>query len=136
MALQDAGGVVLFDVPAGEGAFERSILERLGHPVVVCNGPPCNEVCPLLDGEGCEKFEGAHGIVVELDLEREQHRKIVERYRELAGPDLPIRVLVKPGQAEKCGDLLDQVEVWLHAPTVADLDGFAAEVEAADRFAD
>ena len=32
-------------------------------------------------------------------------------------------------------DLLAEVEVWTHEPNVADLDGFAAEIEAADRLA-
>jgi hypothetical protein len=30
-------------------------------------------------------------------------------------------------------ELLEDVEVWTHEPSVADLDGFAAEVEANDR---
>jgi hypothetical protein len=133
MALQEGGGVILLDVAAGDGEFDRSILEKLGHPVEICNGPAFRELCPLLGGEGCPKFDTAHGIVVELDLRRRQHRMIVERYRELGRPDLPIRVVVKPGEAELYRDLLDQVEVWGHDPTVADLDGFAAEVEAVDR---
>lgn len=29
--------------------------------------------------------------------------------------------------------LLDEFEVWTHDPTMADLDGFAAEVDAVDR---
>jgi hypothetical protein len=36
-------------------------------------------------------------------------------------------------QAEQYRDELAGVEVWTHEPTVADLDGFAAEVEATDR---
>ena len=128
-------GVVLLDVMAGEGEFDRSILERLGHPVVTCGGPDIDKLCPLLGGAGCEKFDKAHGIVFELDLERAQHRAIVHRYRELARPDLPIRVVVHPTQQERYAELLSEVEVWDHLPTVAELDGFAAEVEAADRFA-
>ena len=58
---------------------------------------------------------------------------IVERYRDLAGEDLPIRVVCTPDQAARFADLLAGVEVWEHDPTVADLDGFAAEVEAVDR---
>ena len=130
-----ADTVVLLDVLGGEGAFERSLLERMGHPVITCGGPDLHTLCPLLGGQGCEKFEQAHGIVFELDLDRPQHRAIVERYRELSRPDLPIRVVVRPDQRAAYADLLDQVEVWDHAPTAADLDGFAAEVEAGDRFA-
>jgi len=127
------GGVILLDVTDGEGEFDRSILERLGHPVLMCHGPEA-KLCPLLDGTGCPKFEQAHGIVFELDLDRAQHRAVVRRYRELARPDLPIRVVVRPGQAERYADLLQQVETWNQEPNVAELDGFAAEVEAADRF--
>jgi hypothetical protein len=131
---QEKGGVVLLDILAEEGEFDRSMLERLGHPVVTCGGPDVMELCPLLGGEGCTKFEEAHGIVFELDLDRPQHRSIVRRYRELARPDLPIRVVIRPDQQERYADLLADVQVWDHSPTVADLDGFAAQVEAADRF--
>ena len=129
------GGVVLLDVLEGDGEFDRSILERLGHPVVTCGGPEAKRVCPLLGGEGCEKFDQAHGIVFELDLDRAQHRAIVRRYAELARPDLPIRVVVRPDQQERYADLLQGVQAWDHSPTVADLDGFAAQVEASDRYA-
>jgi hypothetical protein len=135
MAPEEAGGVVLLDVAAGEGSFESSILERMGHPVVVCSGPDVGTLCPLLGGHGCDKFDQAHGIVFELDLDRPQHRAIVERYRTMGRDDLPIRVVVRPGQAERYASLLQQVEVWSHEPTVADLDGFAAEVESVDRYA-
>jgi hypothetical protein len=127
------GGVVLLDVLAAEGDFDKSILERLGHPVVTCVGPEVNTLCPLLGGEGCPKFDQAHGIVFELDLDRPQHRAIVDRYRRLARDDMPIRVVVRPDQQRRYADLLATVQVWDHEPTVADLDGFAAQVEATDR---
>lgn len=126
-------GVVLLDVLDGEGDFDRSTLERLGHPVITCSGPEVKKLCPLLGGEGCPKFAQAHGIVFELDLDRAQHRAIVRRYNELARPDLPIRVVVRPDQRGRYADLLSKLQVWDHSPTVADLDGFAAQVEAADR---
>jgi hypothetical protein len=126
-------GVVLLDVLEGEGDFDRSILERMGHPVRTCRGPETRKLCPLLGGKGCDKFDEAHGIVFELDLDRAQHRAIVRRYREMARADLPIRVVVRPDQRARYAGLLADVEIWDHTPTVADLDGFAAEVEAADR---
>lgn len=133
MGVDGSGGVILLDVAAGGGEFDRRFLERLGHPVTVCNGPDATQLCPLLGGEGCELFEQAHGVVFELDLDRPQHRDILERYRQLAGDDLPIRVVVRSDQAERFPELLGQVETWGHEPSVADLDGFAAEVEAVDR---
>jgi hypothetical protein len=72
-------------------------------------------------------------VVFALDLDRPQHRAIVRRYRELARPDVPIRVVVTPEQARHYATELSDLEVLTHAPSVADLDGFAAEVEAADR---
>jgi hypothetical protein len=130
-------GVVLLDVTPGEAeAFDVSFLERTGHPVLVCHGPQVDELCPLLGGHGCSKFETAHWIVFALDLDRPQHREILGRYRAMARPDLPIRAVVRPDQAERYHDLLTDIEVCTHEPTVVDLDGFAAEVEATDRLQD
>jgi hypothetical protein len=128
-------GVVLLDVTPGEGEeFETSFLERIGHPVMVCHGPAVQTGCPLLGGDGCEKFDAAHGIVFQLDLDRPQHRAIVHRYRALGRPDLPIRVVVDPGQADRYSELLAEVQIWTGEPNAAQLDGFAAEVEAVDRY--
>jgi hypothetical protein len=127
-------GVVLLDVsPGSSEEFERSFLEKVEHPVLVCHGPHEGQLCPLLAGKGCTKFEAAHGIVFELDLDTPQHRAIVKRYQKLAQEGMPIRVVATPEQAERYRDALAGVEVWTHPPTAADLDGFAAEVEAADR---
>jgi hypothetical protein len=126
-------GVILLDIPPGmDEHFDVSFLERTGHPVEVCRGPQ-ERPCPLLSGQGCPKFESAHGIVFELDLDRAEHRSILERYRALARADRPIRAVVRPGQAERYRDVLAGVETWSHDPTVAELDGFAARVEATDR---
>ena len=128
-------GTVLLDAVDGDGdgEFDQDLLERLGHPVAVCHGPHPGELCPLLAGQGCADFEGAHGIVFKLDLDRAQHRALVRRYRELAPPDVPIRVVASAEQAARYAGTLVGVEVWTHEPNVAELDGFAAEVEAADR---
>jgi len=128
-----ARSVVLLDVEPGHGAFDREMLERLEHPVTMCNGPEMGTLCPLLGGHGCEKFEQAHGIVFALDLDRPQHRAILRNYRALGRDDLPIRVVVRPDQVERYAELLGDVEVWTHEPTIADLDGFAAGVESVDR---
>ena len=133
---QHPEGVVLLAAPPGaDAAFDRDALERMGHPVLTCPGPPASQRCPLLRGAGCTKFGRAHGIVFKLDLGRPQHREILRRYRELARADVPIRALVSATDAERYPDLLADVETWVHEPDVADLDGFAAEVEAADRLA-
>jgi hypothetical protein len=127
-------GVILLDVsPDVSEEFDQSFLERNGHPVVVCHGPHAGQLCPLLAGAGCEDFEDAHGVVFQLDLDRPQHRAIVKRYRALGREGLPIRVVATAEQADRFRDELDGVEVWTHSPTAADLDGFAAEVEANDR---
>jgi hypothetical protein len=128
-------GVILLDIAEGEAEqFDQDLLERFGHPVIVCHGPAPGTGCPLLKGDGCQKFDDAHGIAFQLDLDRSQHRAILERYRDLARPEVPIRVQVTPEQAERYADFLEPFEVWTHEPNVADLDGLAAEVEAADRF--
>src|SRR6266508_170197 len=76
--------VILVDVLAGDGeAFDVSFLERNGHDVIVCHGPSPDRPCPLLREQTCPKFAAAHGVVFELDLDRGEHRAIVEHYREL-----------------------------------------------------
>jgi hypothetical protein len=126
-------GMILLDVTAGSGEFDRDVLERFDHPVKVCHGPAHAALCPLLAGKGCGEFEQAHGVIFELDLDRPQHRAIVRRYRESARSDVPIRVVASAEQAARYAEELRGIEVLTHASTVADLDGFAAEVEAADR---
>lgn len=127
-------GRILLDVPPGsEGEFDRSILEKLEHPVEICHGPAPGQLCPILGKRGCTKLEDAHGIVFALDLERPQHRAILEAYRREGNPERPIRVLIHEDQLERYGDLLADFEIWDHDPSVADLDAFAAEVEAVDR---
>ena len=127
-------GLVLLDAPnCDKVAFDVSFLERNEHPVVLCPGPKPGQLCPLLGEGACSKYEAAHGVVFELDLDRPQHRAIVERYRAL-NPDIPIRVVVRSGQADQYRAALADVQLWTREPTVAELDGFAAEVEAADRY--
>ena len=133
MAGETTEGTILLDVTAGTGEFDRDILERLGHRVRVCHGPEPEGVCPLLAGDGCDRFAQAHGVVFQLDLDEPQHRAIVRRYRELALEDVPIRVIATAEQASLYAEELGGIEILTHLPTVADLDGFAAEVEAADR---
>lgn len=133
MAADTTEGVILLDVMAGSGEFDRDLLERFGHPVKVCHGPEHATLCPLLAGKGCDEFSQAHGVIFELDLDRPQHRAILRRYRELARTDVPIRVVASSEQATRYAEELRDIDVITHDSTVADLDGFAAEVEAADR---
>jgi hypothetical protein len=133
MAGDSMEGMILLDVTAGIGQFDRDMLERLGHPVRVCHGPKHAELCPLLAGKGCDDFAQAHGVIFELDLDRPQHRAIARRYRELAPRDVPIRVVASAEQASLYAKDLRGIEVLTHAPTIAELDGLSAEVEAADR---
>ena len=132
--METDGGMILIDVVAGDSAkFDQRFLERNGHPVVMCHGPAHDAMCPILTTAGCEKVTNAHGIVFSLDLDRPQHRDILARYLEVVRPEVPIRVVVLPGQRERYAELLDRVEVWEHEPTAVDLDGLAAQVEAVER---
>jgi hypothetical protein len=127
-----ADSYILFDLPPGEEPVDGQFLERMGHRVMVCNGPKPGTVCPILTGEGCELAENAHGIVFELDLDRPQHRAILARYKESLRADVPIRVTVRPGQAAKYPELVTGLKVLTHIPVAGDLDALAAEVDAAD----
>lgn len=132
--MASTGGLIILDVATGDPNLEwdRSILEGMEHPVAVCHGPEMKHLCPLLAGLGCDMFENAHGVVFKLDLQRSQHRAILRLYRELR-PEVTVCAVVSPEQAERFAALLEDVQTWTHEPTVADLDGFAAQVEALDR---
>lgn len=126
--------VILLDVPDGGGEFARSFLESTGHATIICHGPAHATLCPILRHDGsCPKVEEAHGVVFQLDLDRPQHRAILARYQEILHEDVPIGVIVKAGQDEQYAEELGNVHVWVKEPSVGQLDGFAAEVDAADR---
>jgi hypothetical protein len=124
---------IILDVTPGSAVFETDFLERLGHPVLVCHGP-MHDVCPLLEDRSCDMLNSAHGVVFQLDLDRPEHRVILRRYQEVLGGERPIRVVVLPGQEVTYAGLLAGCQVWTSQPNVGDLDGFAAQVEATDRF--
>ncbi len=126
----DSEGIIL-DVTPANGEFDRDFLEKLGHPVIICHGPESGNVCPIMDNE-CEMVHAAHGVVFQLDLESPQHRAILKRSQGVLSDDTPIAVVVGEGQKKKFRELLSGVHVWESEPTACDLDGFAAEVEAAD----
>ena len=124
---------ILLDSPPELDATPiTSFLERIDHPVELCHGPASGFICPILAGEGCEKVAQANGVIFHLDLDRAQHRDILEEYRATLSDDIPMRVVVQPGQDEKYAELLSGFHVWDHDPSVAELDGFAALVEAGD----
>jgi hypothetical protein len=122
---------IILDVTSGDTGFETRFLENLGHPVLVCHGPDLGKACPILK-EGCAMVEQAHGVVFQVDLDRPQHRAILKRYQEVLAADIPLWVSVRPGQEEQYGELLHGVHVVVGEPGPAEIDGFAALVEAAD----
>lgn len=123
--------VILADLPEGE-ELAGEFLESLGHPVVVCHGPAKGALCPILATGECPKVESAHGVIFALDLDRPQHRRILDRYRSILREDIPISVVATPEQADRYRAELAGLHVWRATPGVGELDGFAAGVEAAD----
>lgn len=128
-------GMILDVTPGDHEGFERRLLEGMGHRVEVCHGPGVGDHthCPLLEEGTCDLINAAHGVVFKLDLDRDYHRQILQRYKQTLPDDMPIAVAVQPGQDAQFAELLVGVYVWSHTPSATDLDGFAALVEAADR---
>jgi len=127
-------GTVLLVVPEDADQFTACILQKLEHRVITCHGPTGRHDCPLVHGQGCAWYNEAHGVVFALDLRRPEHVAIVRHYEDLAdrlGRELPIRVIVPAGS--DAPSRLGDVPTWYGDPTVAQLDGFAALVEATDR---
>lgn len=131
--MTDHDGYVLFDRPGGGTPVDHEFLEQIGHRVMVCGGPTADAPCPILDGGHCELAENAEAVVFEFDLDRDDHRAILSRYKEVLREDMPLRVVLKPGQAERYPELISGLGVWSHEPVAGDLDAIAAEAEAADR---
>lgn len=146
-----------FAVPAALVSARRAARRP---PIVVTDGPPRGSATTpaalvLVDPDDAGGWEaqasaaGAAGGRVELAvvvgrdgldlaaregaLRRARHALTAVAAAILADADRPIRVVVGPGQAERYRDVLAGVETWTHEPTVAELDGVAARVEAADR---
>ncbi len=132
---QDKGAILIDVTGSTDVAFDRELLSGFGHPVMVCHGPGETE-CPLLTQGSCGLVDQAHGVMFELDLDQPAHRAILKRYREVLAEDVPIRAVVKPGQERQYADLLEKVQVWTHQPVAAELDAFAAGVEAYDRISE
>ncbi|GMQ98061.1 MAG: hypothetical protein BMS9Abin17_0566 [Acidimicrobiia bacterium] len=128
--MTDYSGLVL-DVTASDATLDKDFLERIGHPVLVCHGPAWGRACPIIAGD-CPMVDAAHGVIFQLDLDRPQHRVILRRYQEVLKEDVPIMVVVTREQEELYPELLIGVQVWYEPPTIAHLDGFAAQTEAAD----
>jgi hypothetical protein len=129
-------GTVLIDVSEGtEVKLTTELLDKLGHPVLICHGPPHGTLCPLLRDGSCDILDQAHGVIFEFDLDRPQHRAILKRYREILAEDIPIRVVIPAGQDQAYSELLRDIDVSVTELTVGDLDGFAAGVDAYDRIA-
>jgi len=126
---------ILIDSPDEKAVFDRDILARMGHGVMVCHGPGGGTICPILEEGHCGMVDDAHGVIFQLDLDVERHRTILAKYVEDLDPGIPLRVKVRPGQEEKYRDLLDGMEVWTTDPSVSDLDGFSSRVEAYERTA-
>ena len=128
-------GMILDVTPGDHEGFERHLLEGMGHRVEVCHGPGDGEHthCPLIEEGACQLVSAAHGVVFKLDLDREYHRRILQKYKQTVPDDMPIAVSVQPGQDQTYAELLDGLYVWNHTPTSAELDGFASLVEAADK---
>lgn len=120
-----ASGYILFDLPEGVEPEDRTFLQGLGYRVEVCHGPAKGIICPILTGESCPLAEGATGIIFEFDLDRAQHRAVLQRYKSSLPPDLPIRVAVRPDQLTNYRRLLGGLRVWVKPQMATDLDAIA-----------
>lgn len=107
--------------------WEQSFLTRLDVPTIACCGPETRGGCPLLVGEDCHKIRAADGVLFQLDLDRDDNRRILARYIDTL--DVPIHVVCTPEQKVRWAKLLERVEVFTPPVGPARLDGFAAEVE-------
>lgn len=71
-------------------------------------------------------------MILQLDLDRPQHRVILKRFQKSLDKDVLTAAVIQPDQKERYADILAGMHVRTDEPSVAELDGFAALVEAAD----
>ena len=121
----------MFVIPAMENSPKAS-WEKPATPLPFAMDRENLTLAPILEGAHCEHLEDARGVVFQFDLDDPVIREVLQKYKEIVPLEIPIRVVVSEEQREKYEGLLEGFEVWNREPTVADLDGFAAEVEAAD----
>lgn len=120
--------VLVVDVDTENLEWERTFLEEaLEDGALVCRGPTEHKTCPLLTGDDCALIHDADGILFELDLDKSQSRRILQRYKDQL--DIPIRVVATPEDLRRYYSLLEGLEVATPPIGPAKLDAFAAEVE-------
>jgi hypothetical protein len=132
--MAEFSGTILYVTPT-DAVMDREFLQCLGHRVLECDGPAWGHACPIVKGR-CGMVDAAHGVIFRLDLDRPLHRFILKRYQECLDDDVPVAVVIRPDQEECFRDVLRGVDVWTASPSVAQLDGFAAKVEASDELRD
>ena len=146
----DASTVDVY-VPEGEGPHPAVILlHGYSSALNAINGDPDTELAPMAEeiarlGAVVFYFSSqSAGITSDsrADLSciapyvsarvNELDRRILESYKQTIPKDMPIGVAVQPGQETTYAELVEGLYVWDHSPNAAELDGFAALVEAAD----
>lgn len=120
--------VLVVDLDTENLEWERTFLEEaLEDGALICRGPTGHKTCPLLTGADCALIHDADGILFELDLDKSQSRRILQRYKD--DLDIPIRVVATPEDMLRYSSLLEGLEVVTPPIGPAKLDAFAAEVE-------
>lgn len=107
--------------------MEHRALEAQDHRVVSCKGPVASGFCPLVESGACATVAAADGVVFRLDLDDPYHRTMLSCYLDSLGGSIPLHVVVKPGQEQRLGGLLDGVS-WSVGDLGSALPGFSAQV--------
>lgn len=81
--------VTIVDVSDWPGPIDRSVVERMGDPVLVCFGDH-RDACPLLFPRDLSE---THGIVVEVRDEGAREQAFIESFTGLIDPAVPVRVI-------------------------------------------
>jgi hypothetical protein len=87
--------ILVVDADAQNLEWERTFLEEsLEDGALMCRGPSGDKHCPVLVGVDCPLVHAADGILFELDLDKEDSRRVLQRYTETL--DVPTRVVATP----------------------------------------
>ena len=112
---QDVPTILIVDPDAETLDDDRAQIVASGAEAIGCLGPDRAMGCPLLYDGVCARFERADGIILQLDLDNEDHRTVLAQY--VALTEVPMKVIASRDEATRWAFFLKHLDVEVDVPT-------------------